>query len=1406
MPLAARPSFRPLRNPFSRAIRPFLGLFTGICAVAALPSAHAQTAAAVINELNYAPSGTANPAEFIELHNPGATPLDLSGCKFDSGVDYIFPAGTTLPAHGYLVVSGAPAAFATRWGFTPLGPWTGKLSNEGERVRLRDAADAILDSVTYGAGFPWPTAARGDGSSMELINPSLDNDLAGSWRSSGQPVGVTQPQVYVPANDVAWRYRKGTSEASAPVAAWRELGFAEDASWQTGQTSVGFGDNDDHTLLTDMVGAYSSLYLRRVFTIPAGGRPSALKLRVRVDDGCIVWINGHEVARPHVDAALSPTDDSLAQNHEADLVAFEEFTLSGADAYLVEGDNVIAVQAFNSTLVSSDFTIDVSLEESLSAAASSAPTPGAVNSCAAVNAPPAVRQVAHTPLVPAAGASVTITAKVTDPDGVASVSCLYQLVSPGAYIRKTDAAYATGWTTLAMRDDGTNGDALAADGVYTALIPASAQTHRRLVRYRIQATDTAAASITVPYADDGSPNFAYFVYNGTPAWTGAFNPGVTSAVTYPPALQDSLPVYQLVANSADVTNSQYNSSYNGQRFPGTLVYEGVVYDHIQFNNRGEASTYVSGKNKWRFHFNRARDLAARDNWGRPYAETWDELNLNACASPWAAVHRGMAGVEEAVSLRLYELLGMASPKSHYLCFRVVDDASETGPTQFQGGDPAGVSGDLWGLYLAVEHPDGSFLDERGLPDGNIYKIESSLGDMKHHGDGQPEDGSDWNAFLAAAKTTQTEAWWRANMDLPAYYNFHAGNRILGNIDLRYGFNHCFYHAPDGRWAVIPWDLDMMFIPKTHWSGIIDQNNCLSLPVLKIEFQNRARELLDLVCEDATPAGGQIGQLVDEYAQKVKPAGASPSLADLDAAMWNQNPRTNSTPSNAQTNHRGNFFATPYVDSRFGGTWTRTLATADFAGSMKYLVDYATNTFPSGSTWAVNNGDQRGYGYRYLLQESTDAAVPARPVATYLGAASFPLDDLRFSSSAYSGTNAFAAVQWRVGELSAPGIALHDPARPRIYEVTDVWRSSELAANATVSIPANSLVPGHTYRARVRHKDATGRWSRWSPAIQFTATPARTAVTRDQLVITEIMYNPPALSASETGAGYTDKQLFEYIELMNISPQTLDLGGVAFTAGVTYTFADGVLLAAGERLVLAKNATALAARYGAGGALSGRVAGEYSGSLDNSGERLTLSSLGQPVHDLTYSDGTHPAVGQTVDPWPTSPDGTGPSLVLINPRLAPDHALASNWRPSLGTARPGAPDPVLYGEWSARHPGLGASADDPDGDGLSNLAEYALGTSPLSPGGPAPQQASSDSFVVGGAPAAPYLVFSVTRSTEPGDLTLAPEFSPDMQTWTPGGVLVESIPNPDGTVTERWRANDPLGAQPRAFARLRITAP
>ena len=79
---------------------------------------------------------------------------------------------------------------------------------------------------------------------------------------------------YIEAEANGWHYRKGTSEASEPSNLWMTSDFDEDATWQIGQTSIGYGDNDDNTILNDMRGPsvngsepYTSIYLRKKFLI-----------------------------------------------------------------------------------------------------------------------------------------------------------------------------------------------------------------------------------------------------------------------------------------------------------------------------------------------------------------------------------------------------------------------------------------------------------------------------------------------------------------------------------------------------------------------------------------------------------------------------------------------------------------------------------------------------------------------------------------------------------------------------------------------------------------------------------------------------------------------------------------------------------------------------------------------------------------------------------------------------------------------------------------------------------------------------------------------------------------------------------------------------------------------------------
>ena len=872
--------------------------YRSLCAIQLLALvAPCARAAVVINEIHYHPKDQTSPSEFIELFNTGPAEVPLAGWKFDDGVKYTFRADAKIAAGGFVVIANDLDGFKAAFGKDALGKWKGKLKGGGESIVLLDAKGAVADQVKYGVGFPWPTAADGEGASMELVHPAMEHLAGSSWRSSG---------------------------------------FAP------GKTAVG------------------------------------------------------------------------------------------------------------------------------------KPTPGEKNSTAADVAPPSISAIGHAPVQPKGGEPVRVAARVVAPGGVKAVTLLYQLGEPGKYIRKTDEAFEKTWTPVPMHDDGKDGDVKAVDGVFSAVLPAALQQHRRLIRYRISAEDAKAQTVRVPYADDACPNFSYFCYTAPPAWTGfPGKPGEGLPATFPATLFSTLPAMMLIAVQEDVEKSQWDGGANKKDFTGTLIADGKVYDHIGFSNRGQASTNVCGKNKWGFKFNPTRDFQAADVPGNPLKRNMDSISMNACASPWVQVNRGMAGLDEALSFRSYEIAGVPSSRCRHVQFRVIDGAEEQTKDQY--------TGDLWGLYLLVEDPDGGFLHERDLPDGNLYRMAGG-GDKKHQAAKQDKGNGDVDGFTGKVRGGPDEAWWRTNVDLPAYYSFHAMGRLVANVDLRENENHYLYHGADNRWVPIPWDLDMMFIPKSHQSGRIDLARCLDVPALRNEYRNRCREILDLFCDDPSPRGGQFAQLMDEYVGILRPPGQRLAWPELDQCLWNHHPRTVD---------KGAFYRNPATQGMSGGEFRRTLATPDFGGFAKFIFDFVTAARPASAPWKLNDGIAAGYGYGYVLADSESADIPDRPTISYTGLPSYAVNGLAFATTPFASKKGaqFAGVQWRLGRIAAPGLPGYQPGQPRHYELDTVWISADLAPfNAALRLPINITKPGTTYRARVRMKDSNGRYSRWSEPLQFTATP------------------------------------------------------------------------------------------------------------------------------------------------------------------------------------------------------------------------------------------------------------------------------------------------------------------------------
>jgi len=130
-------------------------------------------------------------ASFIELHNTSlSNAFDLSNWRI-TGADCTIPEGTIIEPGAFLVFVKDRAVFATTYGssIAIAGAFDGSLDRGGEALKLikpgaNPASDTIIDAVTYEDAAPWPAAADGSGASLQLIDPTQDNDRAANWAAA----------------------------------------------------------------------------------------------------------------------------------------------------------------------------------------------------------------------------------------------------------------------------------------------------------------------------------------------------------------------------------------------------------------------------------------------------------------------------------------------------------------------------------------------------------------------------------------------------------------------------------------------------------------------------------------------------------------------------------------------------------------------------------------------------------------------------------------------------------------------------------------------------------------------------------------------------------------------------------------------------------------------------------------------------------------------------------------------------------------------------------------------------------------------------------------------------------------------------------------------------------------------
>ncbi len=437
------------------------------------PNGPPRADAVVINEIMFSPVSGRDEDEFVELHNRSAAPVDLSGWRFTDGVDFTFGTNVILSAGGYLVVARSVTNLLAKYpNLTTancLGDFDGSLRNSGERLALAkpdanvttnglgqaqtNIFSIVMDEVAYASGGRWGQWSSAGGSSLELIDPRADNRLPSNWANSDDTAhnlwttvsatGTLDNSAYTNWNSLQlWMQDAGEALVDDV--------FVSVAGSANMVTNPGFESG-----LADWFAQGSQLRS----SLASTGYNSSAALHLRASSRGDTGAN-----------RVRTTLSGFYSNNVTGTISAKVKWLHGRPEILfrLRGNHL---EAPGQLLVPPDLG-----------------TPGARNSRYQTNAGPAIAEVAHAPVLPWAGKDVTVTARVSDPDGLAAVQLTWR-VDPG------------GSTNVAsMRDDGAGGDAVAGDGVFTATI--AGQTNGAVVAFAVSAEDnfTPPAAARFPEA------------------------------------------------------------------------------------------------------------------------------------------------------------------------------------------------------------------------------------------------------------------------------------------------------------------------------------------------------------------------------------------------------------------------------------------------------------------------------------------------------------------------------------------------------------------------------------------------------------------------------------------------------------------------------------------------------------------------------------------------------------------------------------------------------------------------------------------------------------------------------------------------------------------------------------------
>ncbi len=530
-----------------------------------------------------------------------------------------------------------------------------------------------------------------------------------------------------------------------------------------------------------MTNINSSAYLRIPFNVADASAITALELRARYDDGFVAYLNGTPVTRANAPETAAWNSTSTGTRSDSDAAQFQSFSLDDVKDLLVTGNNVLAIQGLNASVVDADF---VQSFELLATTATldgankryfSSPSPGAVNGAGTLALGPILTRIRHEPAEPVEQEDLFVTTRVMPTVNPIGSITMYYRVMYGAE------------ASSPMFDDGLHGDGVAGDGIYGAAISNNLYTAGQMIRYYFIASDSLNNLTRQPPTGDT---------NNAPIYFGTVSQDST--------LTNPLPVLHWFLPAA----SGAGLDSGGPPVRASLYWKGEFYDNVRMNRHGQSSTGFR-KKSYNVDFNPGHHFRWKDGEKRV-----DDIN-------WLNTYPDKAHMRNMLSYGIHADAGPTSP-SHYVV-----------PVRVQSNTV------FYGTAHIVENGDDNYLERIGRDkNGALYKMydtmsASSTAEKKTR---RFESRADLDQLISrsASANSTNRAWIHDNVDISQTINFLAAMVVTANIDCCHKNYYVYRDSEgDGEWEMLPWDVDLSFGrnwdgSQTYWMDTVNVANGLTV--------------------------------------------------------------------------------------------------------------------------------------------------------------------------------------------------------------------------------------------------------------------------------------------------------------------------------------------------------------------------------------------------------------------------------------------------------------------------------------------------------------------------------------------------------------------------------------------------